>query len=226
LAAVAILGFAIQQGSKPSALATSQVDPKPALAVDSSRHRELAEARVAAQSQAPAPPPPANVEQAAEAGETNSQKEPVPGTAAEPALDRKLSSEPTQAANPVEARQAKQGPRARVSDNEPARPPPATKWATEISETPSTLDIGRVRVQLSAAAARARSCARGDGPAGSGQVRVLFNPAGGVLNATVVSAPFSGTATGACVERAFEAAASPPYQGGSKSTVHAFQIPE
>src|SRR5690606_17984778 len=98
-----------------------------------------------------------------------------------------------------------------------SRPEPAA------SAPAADLDPEQVRALLAAAAGRVSACS-GETP-GSGTVRVLLNPAGGVLNATVISGPFQGTPVAQCVERTFESTKTAPYRGRSLSTVVPFSLP-
>jgi hypothetical protein len=54
-------------------------------------------------------------------------------------------------------------------------------------------------------------CSTGSGPTGEGIVRVIFGPAGRVISASVVDAPFIGTSTGACVAGAYRRAMIPAF---------------
>jgi hypothetical protein len=56
-------------------------------------------------------------------------------------------------------------------------------------------------------------------------VRVLLDPAGGVLRAEILGEPFMGTGVGSCVQGIFTAARTPAYAGRTQSTVYAFRIP-
>ncbi len=98
----------------------------------------------------------------------------------------------------------------------------------EVVEKPpeprATLDPAQLRASLAAASVRARKCGREGEPSGPGSVRIILNPAGGVLNATVTSARFAGSGVKNCVEAAFKSASTSPYQGGSLSSVVSFDV--
>jgi hypothetical protein len=93
------------------------------------------------------------------------------------------------------------------------------------SATPRpSIDTAQVRQALASAAAQARTCGGPGQASGSGSVRVLLDPSGGVLNATVTTALFHGTAVGRCVENAFRSAKTAPFDGRSLSTHYGFSV--
>jgi hypothetical protein len=67
------------------------------------------------------------------------------------------------------------------------------------------------------------SCKRGDGPTGTGHVKVTFLPSG-AASAVDVEAPYAGTATGACVAQRYRGATVPPFAGGPLSVGKTFAI--
>ena len=131
------------------------------------------------------------------------------GRVASPAVPRAATpSAPTPSAPTPSA----PAPRASAEPSAPASAPEATG--------PDQREVAQA---LGLAAARARACPAPNGPAGDGSIRVLLDPAGGVLNATALGA-FQGTPAGACVENAFRGARTPAYAGPSLSTVYPFSI--
>jgi len=83
---------------------------------------------------------------------------------------------------------------------------------------------GAASAALGGAAGAARSCKKGDGPTGSGKVKVTFAPSGNVTSASVVGAPFAGTSVGGCVASAFRSAKVPPFDGSPVSVTKSFSI--
>jgi hypothetical protein len=67
------------------------------------------------------------------------------------------------------------------------------------------------------------SCKRGDGPTGTGHVKVTFLPSG-AASAVEVEAPYAGTATGACVAQRYRGATVPAFAGGPLSVGKTFAI--
>jgi serine/threonine protein kinase len=78
---------------------------------------------------------------------------------------------------------------------------------------------------LNSAASSAMACKRPDGPTGAGTASITFSPDGPV-ESVGVSAPFAGTAVGACVASVFRGAHVPPFSGSSLTLPKGFQIPE
>ncbi len=88
----------------------------------------------------------------------------------------------------------------------------------------STIDKAAVNRVLASAAAKAASCEASGAAKGSGQVKVLFTPAGKVQAASVVTAKFRGTSTASCVEDAFRRVTIPAYQGKNVSALKSFTV--
>ena len=216
LAALALAGV-VWRNQTPAAPPAARAHAAP------DRNHTRAPAAVAEAS--PAEPSEPSVDREREAKSANAERAPVPLDASstpellEPevqapsqALQQSRSSE--ESSEPTRERAQAQVSHAEVepSGAEPAPSAPLAEF-----------DAEHVRAVLAAAAARANEC-NGD-TAGAGTVRVLLNPAGGVLNATVTSGPFQGTAIGNCVERTFESTTTAPYRGRSLSTVVPFSLP-
>lgn len=150
---------------------------------------------------------------------TAAQRE--PDTASESPRGRNQTREPA-AREPVHSRRAE--PPGEATPRAIAQPP---KPAPTEPDSPKANgpDPQQIAQALATAASRARRCAATNGPSGSGSVRVLLNPVGGVLNATALGA-YQGTAVGRCVENVFRSARTQPFSGRSLSTVYSFSIPE
>ena len=84
---------------------------------------------------------------------------------------------------------------------------------------------GAALAQLGAAASRAAKCKRASGPSGSGRATITFAPDGSVAHVTI-GAPFSGTATGACVTGAYSAMHVPAFTGSAVSLSSSFTVPD
>lgn len=103
---------------------------------------------------------------------------------------------------------------------EPARtvkPPPADERAP--------LNRASALTALSSAASSASSCRREGGPSGAGSASVTFSPDGPVSSVTL-SAPFAGTAVGACVQGLFRSARVPAFSGSSVTLSKSFRVPD
>jgi hypothetical protein len=77
---------------------------------------------------------------------------------------------------------------------------------------------------LGSAAASAGGCKKPGGPTGTGKVQVTFAPSGRVTSATVMGAPFAGTAVGGCVAGAFRRAKVPAFSGNPVTVSKSFAI--
>lgn len=77
---------------------------------------------------------------------------------------------------------------------------------------------------LGGAAGSAGSCKKAGGPTGVGKVQVTFAPSGRVTSATVMGAPFAGTAVGGCVAGAFRRAKVPAFSGNPVTVSKSFAI--
>jgi hypothetical protein len=173
----------------------------------------------------------------------------APDAVAETTPAEQVAGEAQEASDPdASARKAKAAPAAEpLPTRAEARPPKSKreaavgkgearkgerasqKRAAEVSQSaqaePGALDQAKLQSLLAVGANRATQCSKPDGPHGSGVVRVLFNPSGGILRATVLSAPFAGSEAGACVERAFQNLATPAFRGRTQSTTYRFLLP-
>jgi Sec-independent protein translocase protein TatA len=77
---------------------------------------------------------------------------------------------------------------------------------------------------LTGAAGAAGGCKKPGGPTGTGKVQVTFAPSGRVTSATVMGAPFAGTAVGGCVASAFRRAKVPAFSGNAVTVSKSFAI--
>jgi predicted Zn finger-like uncharacterized protein len=77
---------------------------------------------------------------------------------------------------------------------------------------------------LGGAAGSAGGCKKAGGPTGVGKVQVTFAPSGRVTSATVMGAPFAGTAVGGCVAGAFRRAHVPAFSGNAVTVSKSFAI--
>lgn len=163
-----------------------------------------------------------------------SESEPAKSEKAEPGADADADARAPSATAPGQLRDREGRATPAPTRHQPAeeRDELAPRTANEASrlpthETPPKVgpDTQQVAQALAAAASRASGCREANGPAGSGSVRVLLNPVGGVLNATALGA-YQGTSVGRCVENVFRRARTQPFSGTSLSTVYPFSIPE
>ncbi len=117
------------------------------------------------------------------------------------------------------------GPAPKPSPRSGPSPKPTPKDSS--NDKPSgggKFNVGAAKSALSSAAARAKSCKKGDGPTGSGKVQVTFAPSGRVTSARVVSGPFGGTSVGGCVARTFRGARVPAFSGSPVTVAKSFSI--
>jgi predicted Zn finger-like uncharacterized protein len=98
---------------------------------------------------------------------------------------------------------------------EPAAPGPST--APPFSKASAISALG-------GAAGSAGGCKKAGGPTGIGKVQVTFAPSGRVTSATVMGAPFAGTAVGGCVAGAFRRAHVPAFAGSAVTVSKSFAI--
>jgi hypothetical protein len=77
---------------------------------------------------------------------------------------------------------------------------------------------------LTGASGAAGGCKKAGGPTGTGKVQVTFAPSGRVTSATVMGAPFAGTAVGGCVAGAFRRAKVPAFSGNPVTVSKSFAI--
>jgi predicted Zn finger-like uncharacterized protein len=93
-----------------------------------------------------------------------------------------------------------------------AAPPPSQAAAS------STASFDRGAASAALSSVNVQSCRKGDGPTGSGHIKITFAPSGSVQSAVVDQPPFAGTSVGGCVAGRFRAAHIPAF-GGSPVTV-------
>jgi len=69
-----------------------------------------------------------------------------------------------------------------------------------------------------------QSCAKPDGPTGSGRVKITFAPSGMVTSATT-DPPYEGTAVGGCIAGKYRSIHVPPFSGAPVTVSKSFSIP-
>lgn len=136
---------------------------------------------------------------------------------------RPASSSGTPTARAVAA-QAPAAPQTEGQGDSPQPSPEVAAPGRSEPELPAAPNATLVAQALAGAAERAGACAEPGGPSGIANVRILLNPAGGVLRATVTGAQFAGTSVGACLERAFQGASTPAFAGRALSTAYSVFI--
>ncbi len=88
----------------------------------------------------------------------------------------------------------------------------------------SPFDRGQAASALGGIASNLSSCKKGDGPTGSGHVKVTFAPNGSVKSVDVDTPPFSGTSVGGCVAGKFRGAKVPAFSGGEVTVGKSFSL--
>jgi hypothetical protein len=97
--------------------------------------------------------------------------------------------------------------------HEAPTPEPSANVEPAVAVT-ADFDRAAARAALAIAAATASGCRQaGEEATGSGKVAITFAPAGRVMSALVVGAPFQGTRTGSCIASAFRNASVPAFAG-------------
>ena len=142
------------------------------------------------------------------------KEEPAPAASAEAKKPDEAKTEPAKA----EASKTTGGHIAAATTakkEEPAAPGPST--APPFSKASAISALG-------GAAGSAGGCKKAGGPTGVGKVQVTFAPSGRVTSATVMGAPFAGTAVGGCVAGAFRRAHVPAFSGNPVTVSKSFSI--
>ncbi len=88
----------------------------------------------------------------------------------------------------------------------------------------STAPFDRGAAAAALGSVNVAGCKKGDGPTGSGHVKVTFGPNGTVQSAVVDQPPFAGTAVGGCVAGKFRSAHIPAFGGAAISVGKSFVI--
>ncbi len=83
-------------------------------------------------------------------------------------------------------------------------------------------DRGAAAATLGNIASSLQSCKKGE--AGTGRVRVTFEPSGGVRSAEVIEGPFVGSATGGCISGKFRGAHVPAFSPPEVPVTKSFSI--
>ncbi len=111
-----------------------------------------------------------------------------------------------------------------VAPQEPElQAPPTEKPPPPDQRAP--LNRASALTSLSTAANSAMACKRDGGPTGTGSASVTFSPEGPVSSVNL-SAPFAGTAVGACIQTVFKSAHVPAFSGSSVTLNKSFRISE
>lgn len=101
---------------------------------------------------------------------------------------------------------------------------PANKPADTGGGGGSTAPFDRGAAAGSLGSINVQSCKKGDGPTGSGHVKVTFAPNGSVSAAVVDGGPFPGTPVGGCIAGKFRGAHVPAFSGGAVTVGKSFTI--
>ncbi|HEY8076929.1 MAG TPA: hypothetical protein VIF62_22535, partial [Labilithrix sp.] len=88
----------------------------------------------------------------------------------------------------------------------------------------STAPFDRGAAAGSLGSINVQSCKKGDGPTGSGHVKVTFAPNGSVSAAVVDGGPFPGTPVGGCIAGKFRGAHVPAFAGGAVTVGKSFAV--
>lgn len=139
------------------------------------------------------------------------KEEPAPVASAAPSAEEK-KEEPKADASKVAAHATTT---AATKKEEPA--PAAASNAPPFSKASAIAALG-------AAASSAAGCKKAGGPTGTGKVQVTFAPSGRVTTASVMGAPFAGTAVGGCVAGRFRGAKVPAFSGSPVTVSKSFAI--
>ncbi len=142
------------------------------------------------------------------------KEEPTPAPSAEEKKPEDAKTQPAkaEAGKPAGAHTATA---ATPKKEEPAEPGPST--APPFSKASAISALG-------GASGSAGGCKKAGGPTGVGKVQVTFAPSGRVTSATVMGAPFAGTAVGGCVAGAFRRAHVPAFSGNPVTVSKSFSI--
>ena len=88
--------------------------------------------------------------------------------------------------------------------------------------TPAPFDRGAAAGSLGGV--NVQSCARPNGPTGSGHVKIMYSPNGSVSSAVVDAGPFPGTLVGACIAAKFRGSHIPAFDGAPVMVGKSFTI--
>ena len=166
-------------------------------------------------------------EKKSEPKEAEKEKEKEPEKAPEPAATTSASAAPTPAATTPKVASTggsehKAPPSGGTTTKEPKAPAaPATQMP---SAGDAPFSVSAAQVALTQAASNAASCAKADGPTGSGKVQVTFATSGRVTTANVAGPPFGGTSVGGCVAGIFRKARIPAFSGNPVTVSKSFSI--
>jgi predicted Zn finger-like uncharacterized protein len=146
------------------------------------------------------------------------EKKPEPAAAA--SAEEKKPDEPKTEAAKAETGKTSTGHTAAATTAKKTEEPAAPAGA---STAPPFSKASAISA-LGGAAGSAGGCKKPGGPTGVGKVQVTFAPSGRVTSATVMGAPFAGTAVGGCVAGAFRRAKVPAFSGNPVTVSKSFAI--
>lgn len=146
--------------------------------------------------------------------EEKKEEEPKAAASAAPSEEKKDETKPD-AAKPDAT---KVGGQVTAKKEEPKKEEPAGASTAPPFSKASAISA------LTGAAGAAGGCKKPGGPTGTGKVQVTFAPSGRVTSATVMGAPFAGTAVGGCVASAFRRAKVPAFSGNAVTVSKSFAI--
>jgi predicted Zn finger-like uncharacterized protein len=140
--------------------------------------------------------------------------------------------EPAAAASAAPSEEKKDGATASKTDTKsgpvtgtaPKKEEPKKEEPTAGASTAPPFSKASAISALTGAAGSAGGCKKPGGPTGTGKVQVTFAPSGRVTTATVMGAPFAGTAVGGCVAGAFRRAKVPAFSGNPVTVSKSFAI--
>ncbi len=150
----------------------------------------------------------------------------------EPKAEEK-KEEPAAAASAAPGEEKKEDPKAEAAKTDPTKAgghttkkeePKKEEPAAAGASTAPPFSKASAISALTGAAGAAGGCKKAGGPTGMGKVQVTFAPSGRVTNATVMGAPFAGTAVGGCVAGAFRRAKVPAFSGNGVTVSKSFAI--
>jgi predicted Zn finger-like uncharacterized protein len=156
------------------------------------------------------------------------QKEEPKKEEPKPAAEEKKEEPKAEDAKPAEEK--KEEPKAEAAKTQPGKTVTATGPKEPPKEEPAGASTAPPFSKASAisaltgAAGSAGGCKKPGGPTGTGKVQVTFAPSGRVTSATVMGAPFAGTAVGGCVAGAFRRAKVPAFSGNPVTVSKSFAI--
>ncbi len=139
----------------------------------------------------------------------------------ETAKDSKDSKDSKDAQDAKQAQDAQPPPEPEAPPEPELAPAPTEKPPPPDQRAP--LNRASALTALSQAASAAGACKREGGPTGAGSASVTLSPEG-TVSAVSVSAPFSGTPVGTCIQTVFRGAHVPAFSGSAVTLSKSFRI--